>query len=79
MDSIVRQIGMKNNCTFCGVFRRQALDRGAVLMKADKICTGQSALNSRLFFRTKSKSTICIPFSQQFMFVIAYESIYIFS
>lgn len=41
MDSIVKQIGMKNNCTFCGVFRRQALDRGAELVKADKICTGE--------------------------------------
>ena len=23
MDEIVSQIGTKNNCTFCGVFRRQ--------------------------------------------------------
>ncbi|KIY98065.1 hypothetical protein MNEG_9896 [Monoraphidium neglectum] len=43
MDAIVRQIGTKNNCTFCGVFRRQALDRGAALMKADKIATGHNA------------------------------------
>ena len=28
--------------TFCGVFRRQALDRGALLVKADKIVTGKS-------------------------------------
>lgn len=28
MDRIVKQIGKTNNCTFCGVFRRQALDRG---------------------------------------------------
>ena len=27
MDEIVKKIGSKNNCTFCGVFRRQALDR----------------------------------------------------
>lgn len=40
MDEIVRAIGHKNNCTFCGVFRRQALDRGAALMKADKMATG---------------------------------------
>ena len=26
MDEIVKQIGTKNNCTFCGVFRRQARD-----------------------------------------------------
>lgn len=29
MDEIVAKIGTKNNCTFCGVFRRQALDRYA--------------------------------------------------
>ena len=27
---IASQVGLKNNCTFCGVFRRQALDRGAM-------------------------------------------------
>lgn len=27
MDEIVAKIGKKNNCTFCGVFRRQALER----------------------------------------------------
>lgn len=43
MDQIVAQIGLKNNCTFCGVFRRQALDRGAALLKADKIVTGHNA------------------------------------
>lgn len=43
MDEIVKEIGTKNNCTFCGVFRRQALDRGAFMMKADKIATGHNA------------------------------------
>ncbi|OAE34217.1 hypothetical protein AXG93_1593s1760 [Marchantia polymorpha subsp. ruderalis] len=43
MDDIVREIGRKNNCTFCGVFRRQALDRGGVVMKADKMATGHNA------------------------------------
>ncbi|KAL6011837.1 cytosolic thiouridylase subunit Ctu1 [Asimina triloba] len=43
MDEIVKAIGLKNNCTFCGVFRRQALDRGAALMKTDKIATGHNA------------------------------------
>ena len=33
--------GLRNNCTFCGVFRRQALDRGAVLAGAEKIVTGE--------------------------------------
>ncbi len=43
MDDIVKKIGLKNNCTFCGVFRRQALDRGAALVEANKICTGHNA------------------------------------
>ncbi len=33
MDEIVKEIGNTNNCTFCGVFRRQALDRGAGIGK----------------------------------------------
>jgi cytoplasmic tRNA 2-thiolation protein 1 len=36
-------IGLNGNCTFCGVFRRQALDRGAILLGADKIVTGHNA------------------------------------
>lgn len=43
MDEIVKAIGKKSNCTFCGVFRRQALDRGAVQLKADKVTTGHNA------------------------------------
>lgn len=43
MDEIVRKIGIKNNCTFCGVFRRQALDRGAIMLGCDSIATGHNA------------------------------------
>ena len=43
MDQIVKEIGLTNNCTFCGVFRRQALDRGATLLGANKIVTGHNA------------------------------------
>ncbi|RWS01820.1 cytoplasmic tRNA 2-thiolation protein 1-like protein [Dinothrombium tinctorium] len=43
MDEIVKKVGLKNNCTFCGVFRRQALDRGAALLNADVIVTGHNA------------------------------------
>ena len=43
MDDIVAAIGQSNNCTFCGVFRRQALDRGAIYLNADKIATGHNA------------------------------------
>jgi len=43
MDEIVREIGRKNNCTFCGVFRRQALDRGANMLGVDCMVTGHNA------------------------------------
>jgi len=43
MDKIVAQVGLKNNCTFCGVFRRQALDRGAMQLGVNKIVTGHNA------------------------------------
>lgn len=43
MDKIVEKVGLKNNCTFCGVFRRQALDRGAIMLGVNKICTGHNA------------------------------------
>ena len=43
MDRVVSTIGKKNNCTFCGVFRRQALDRGAAALGVDHIVTGHNA------------------------------------
>lgn len=43
MDRIVGEIGKTNNCTFCGVFRRQALDRGARQLEVDSIATGHNA------------------------------------
>ncbi|CAF0937790.1 unnamed protein product [Adineta steineri] len=43
MDEIVKAVGRKNNCTFCGVFRRQALDRGAMKLSVNKIATGHNA------------------------------------
>uniref|UniRef100_A0A224XTN0 Cytoplasmic tRNA 2-thiolation protein 1 n=1 Tax=Panstrongylus lignarius TaxID=156445 RepID=A0A224XTN0_9HEMI len=43
MDAIVAQIGKKNNCTFCGVFRRQALDRGAAQLGVNVLATGHNA------------------------------------
>ncbi|XP_043188421.1 cytoplasmic tRNA 2-thiolation protein 1-like [Amphibalanus amphitrite] len=43
MDDIVKQVGLRNNCTFCGVFRRQALDRGAAQLGVDQIVTGHNA------------------------------------
>lgn len=43
MDQIVEQVGTKNNCTYCGVFRRQALDRGSVNLGIQHVVTGHNA------------------------------------
>ena len=54
MDEIVECIGNKNNCTpdsrrdltqgtYCGVFRRQALDRGSAMLGINHILTGHNA------------------------------------
>ncbi|GAA6010931.1 hypothetical protein JCM10207_003996 [Rhodosporidiobolus poonsookiae] len=43
MDKVVSSIGKKGNCTYCGVFRRQALDRGANTLQVDHIVTGHNA------------------------------------
>lgn len=43
MDQVVAQIGKKGNCTYCGVFRRQALDRGAALLGVRHVVTGHNA------------------------------------
>jgi cytoplasmic tRNA 2-thiolation protein 1 len=43
MDQVVGQIGTSHNCTYCGIFRRRALEVGAGRVKADKILTGHNA------------------------------------
>ncbi len=43
MDQVVATIGKKGNCTYCGVFRRQALDRGANMLGIDHVVTGHNA------------------------------------
>ena len=43
MDEIVKAVGAKSNCTFCGVLRRQALERGARLLRTDCIATGHNS------------------------------------
>jgi len=43
MDQVVAQIGKKGNCTYCGVFRRQALDRGAAKLGVRHVVTGHNA------------------------------------
>ncbi len=43
MDQVVEQVGKKGNCTYCGVFRRQALDRGAERLGIKHVVTGHNA------------------------------------
>ncbi|KAK6332712.1 nucleotidyltransferase [Orbilia brochopaga] len=43
MDQVVDKVGRKGNCTYCGVFRRQALDRGAKRLEISHILTGHNA------------------------------------
>ncbi|RBR15412.1 uncharacterized protein FIESC28_07347 [Fusarium coffeatum] len=43
MDQVVETIGKKGNCTYCGVFRRQALDRGAKKLVIQHVITGHNA------------------------------------
>nr|POE47017.1 cytoplasmic trna 2-thiolation protein 1 [Quercus suber] len=43
MDEVVQQVGKKGNCTYCGVFRRQALDRGAAMLGVAHVVTGHNA------------------------------------
>lgn len=43
MDEIVAVAGIRNSCTYCGVFRRQALDRGAQRLGINHVVTGHNA------------------------------------
>ncbi|CCH60290.1 hypothetical protein TBLA_0C04940 [Henningerozyma blattae CBS 6284] len=43
MDEIVEIVGIRNSCTYCGVLRRQALDRGANKLGIKHVVTGHNA------------------------------------
>lgn len=43
MDAVVGRVGRKGNCTYCGVFRRIALEKGANSLRGDIIATGHNA------------------------------------
>ena len=62
MDEIVKEVGRKNNCTFCGVFRRQALDRGSVMLGVDHIVTGHNADDIAETILMNSKLIYAIPY-----------------
>lgn len=43
MDEIVSCAGIRNSCSYCGVLRRQALDRGAAKLGISHVVTGHNA------------------------------------
>lgn len=43
MDEIVACTGVRSSCTYCGVLRRQALDRGAAKLGINHVVTGHNA------------------------------------
>jgi cytoplasmic tRNA 2-thiolation protein 1 len=43
MDKVVKETGKKGNCTYCGVFRRKALDLGGDVLQVEHIVTGHNA------------------------------------
>jgi len=43
MDDVVKKIGRRGNCTYCGVFRRQALEEAGRRLKVNCIVTGHNA------------------------------------
>ncbi|CCF59012.1 hypothetical protein KAFR_0F04170 [Kazachstania africana CBS 2517] len=43
MDEIVAVAGIRNSCTYCGIFRRQSLDRGAEKLEIQHVITGHNA------------------------------------
>ena len=63
MDRVVSTIGKKNNCTFCGVFRRQALDRGAASLDVDHIVTGHNAddIAETVLMNSASRAPFLLP------------------
>lgn len=43
MDQVVSLTSVKTSCTYCGVFRRNALNNGAFKLKSDRLFTGHNA------------------------------------
>ena len=70
MDKIVEQTGKKNNCTFCGVFRRQALDRGAAQLNVDHIVTGHNADDIAETVLMNSKSGFCRAYERRALMTV---------
>jgi hypothetical protein len=60
MDEVVEQVGKKGNCTYCGVFRRQALDRGAARLGVKHVVTGHNAddVAETVLMNCNSKSSL---------------------
>ena len=43
MDEVVKYTGVNSSCTYCGVFRRNALNKGLKKLKGNWLYTGHNA------------------------------------
>lgn len=43
MDEVVALTDVKNSCSYCGVFRRKALNEGLKRLKGNRLYTGHNA------------------------------------
>lgn len=43
MDTVVSLTSIKTSCTYCGVFRRNALNQGMKMLKGNRLYTGHNA------------------------------------
>ena len=43
MDNVVSLTGVRTSCTYCGVFRRKALNLGILELDGDRLYTGHNA------------------------------------
>ena len=62
---LVSQVGLKNNCTFCGVFRRQALDRGAMQVNLNKY----NLICFIILFKNESFISCCTALKKNLTFI----------
>ena len=62
MDEIVREVGTKNNCTFCGVFRRQVSSDfpNSDPVVASPVCDAGRISDSTCMLFRRSTNDLCV-------------------
>ena len=61
MDDIVKAIGLKNNCTFCGVFRRQVVPTCKSCTEISFLIFNQTPPSLIILFSVGTRSRCCSP------------------